>query len=368
MAQSKPRYPSLDVWLKYGGRRYHDNVTTLTVAKTFVKDKPLLEMFVKGLTERHKMTVDDLVKDGWHYSGGLMSPNNNSYAISHNQSHYRYLQSMMMSGGRDFMFWFNVMSVRDEEDNYCVCGHKIKNLCLIANRDETKVLIVGICCIHQLDDYFGTDMFKAKCTVCGVRKLKVCSKHGMCVQCRAKKCLHCGVKRSLNAITLTCYKCVVDKGAHQRVFASVMNELSLLHTFDEASQSRTKFEQVQTSLMNYEAVLVELKAHVRKIRPTIKSVVGHTCKGCHATISSLVTYCAWCTTSSNTVRGVYIRNPRAPTYNVNRCDCCGVGIPSNHVYCSMCYITPSKVNRCIRCRKMIRHKYEVCYMCYSSVR
>lgn len=186
--EHKTPYPVVLWDRKYGetGQKYHDDKTILTENHIFKPDQELLKLFMVRLKKTYGLTLNDLVKDGWHYSGGLqtLEPTIGKY---HNKTHYKYFKN---SKYRHTMLEYNILNNDTAPEHCkCVCGHKIKNVCLISNKKNTKVIYVGICCIHQLDEYFKLYVpvkknrcFSLKCLDCH-DPIAVSNRTGRCKGC-----------------------------------------------------------------------------------------------------------------------------------------------------------------------------------------
>ena len=46
--------------------------------------------------------------------------------------------------------WFLYTLYVSPEDEYCICGKEIKNVCLITNRINQRVLKIGSCCLQKV--------------------------------------------------------------------------------------------------------------------------------------------------------------------------------------------------------------------------
>ena len=124
----------------------------------------LSKKFWKGLEEKHGLTYEDIIKEGWSYAGG------------DSNSHYNYFLLITR--------WINLMQPPHLER--CVCNQKIRYNCYIVNRVKTKIIVIGSCCINS----FMPDGKKGRtCDICEKphrnRKVNKCNdcKH-KCSRCK----------------------------------------------------------------------------------------------------------------------------------------------------------------------------------------
>ena len=142
--------------------KYEDKLITELDEGIVCKDS-LSKKFWKGLEEKHGLTYEDIIKEGWAYAGG------------DSNSHYNYFLLITR--------WINLMQPPHLER--CVCNQKIHYNCYIVNRVKTKIIVIGSCCINS----FMPDGKKGRtCDIC--EKPHRNRKVNKCNNCR-DKCSRC---------------------------------------------------------------------------------------------------------------------------------------------------------------------------------
>lgn len=141
-------------------------------------DEPMTRLtkrFINGLA-KYNLTLDDMIKNNWHYCGG------------NSGRHFHY-----------FGIVFKHNRGLPEEATSCVCGNHIIQNCYITDGSRTDILILGNCCIKRF-----IPMASRTCEVCFAkhknRKVNRCNncKSGVCIICtnehdnkRVNMCDHC---------------------------------------------------------------------------------------------------------------------------------------------------------------------------------
>ena len=135
----------------------------------------LSKKFWKGLEEKHQLTYEDIIKEGWSYAGGTIFGR-----------HLNYLNTILKE---------NINLQQPPHLEECVCDHDICYNCYIADKAKTKMIVVGSCCINS----FMPEGKKGRtCGICETPHRN--RKDNMCKECRDKIvpkkkvniCLICG--------------------------------------------------------------------------------------------------------------------------------------------------------------------------------
>jgi hypothetical protein len=324
--KSRPSRPMNELYPDWiYGCNYHDKKTELNTTHKFRKGQKMLQRFLIGLYKKHHMTKDDLVNDGWHYAGGLPSRVPHTPAgRRHNATHYAFFLKTRSLCHPDILGWnpdewgWNVANIHGDTKYYCVCDHLIHNICLITNRDNTKYLYVGFCCVHQLDVYFGeidssNTNFRPTCLHCGVKPVKLTSSKFICNDCKRKKCLQCGaINVKLHATTLTCARCCRNFKKHQYQYHPVL--CGILN------------RPLEIAKRQFSTVMNQLITKVRRIDP---EYFPTRCKTCAYPISSQYTHCFRCFKKTRTT-----------------CHSCGRSIDRKYKFCYACNVGKSRTSTC----------------------
>jgi hypothetical protein len=140
----------------------------------------LTERFINGLKD-YNLSYEEIIKQNWKYCGG-------NYG-----SHFNYFK----------LFWGDDDLPRNEE--FCVCGHAIKNNCYITNGEE--ILVLGNCCIKKF-----IPNSSRTCEICGEpHKNRVVNR---CYTCRIGRCDNCG--ENCNTSYKKCYNCAFNKNYNEK--------------------------------------------------------------------------------------------------------------------------------------------------------
>ena len=134
-----------------------------------------LSQFQSGLMANYGMTLQDL--NSWSYCGGDRG------------AHLKYF--MLCNTG--------AMLQTPPHMDSCVCGHDIVHNCFIKNEDNTRMLVLGNCCIKKFMRQSGRT-----CEVCGMSHRN--SSVNRCNGCRLRpQCNSCGCSIARN--NRRCYPC-----------------------------------------------------------------------------------------------------------------------------------------------------------------
>jgi hypothetical protein len=135
--------------------------------------KKLSNQFIKGLMEKHKMTLTDL--DDWSYCGG------------DSKQHWNYFKLC------------NTGSMKQPPHiSQCVCYHEIVQNCYIVNKEKNKILVIGNCCIKRFMKNSGRT-----CEQCGNPHRN--RKQNRCNDCKTNQCALCPTQISTRFYF--CYTC-----------------------------------------------------------------------------------------------------------------------------------------------------------------
>ena len=144
----------------------------------------LTDRFIEGL-KNYSLTYEDLIKYGWMYAGGDYD------------EHLRY-------------FWLiteKTNLTQPEHECFCICGVSIKRNAYIMNRDKTRMLVIGSCCIKR----FMPEGKKGRtCEIC--EKPHKNRKVNRCNDCKdIVECSRCKTQFKSNYGYEKCYGCMYIK-------------------------------------------------------------------------------------------------------------------------------------------------------------
>ena len=105
---------------------FNDNFTE---CEGIVCKGSLSKKFWKGLEEKHGLTYEDIIEQGWTNAGGVSN---------RNDRHMRYF--LMITQGTNLQ--------PPPHLDYCVCDHDIVYNYYIIDRARTKLIVIGSCCIN----------------------------------------------------------------------------------------------------------------------------------------------------------------------------------------------------------------------------
>ena len=163
--------------------KYEDKLIT---DEDIVAEDTLSKKFWEGLEEKHGLTYEDIINEGWSYAGGTIFGR-----------HLNYLKTILKE---------NINLQQPPHLEKCVCDHDICYNCYIVDKAKTKMIVIGSCCINS----FMPEGKKGRtCGVCG--KSHKNRKDNMCNDCKnvpkiVKTCLICG-KTHRNRIINKCNNC-----------------------------------------------------------------------------------------------------------------------------------------------------------------
>ena len=131
-----------------------------------------MQQFEHGLMAEYGMTMSDL--DNWSYCGG--------------------------DSGRHWNYFLmcNTKPRQPAHVDQCICGHAIRENCFIQNREKTRILVLGNCCIKRFVKNAGRT-----CEVCGASHRS--RQANRCSRCQTSKCLEC--RREVGRNVARCYPC-----------------------------------------------------------------------------------------------------------------------------------------------------------------
>ncbi len=133
------------------------------MATCLVATPELTERFIRGLAN-HRLTYEDIIKSGWRYCGGDTGHHANYWDLT------------------------NVSAEQPYHHDNCVCSHHIYENCYICNREGTRILVLGNCCIKK---FMPKDKSGRTCSECGKpHRNRVVDR---CNECRRNRCDECGV-------------------------------------------------------------------------------------------------------------------------------------------------------------------------------
>jgi hypothetical protein len=132
----------------------------------------LTEKFIKGLQD-YNLSLNDI--KGWKYVGGNKGRHLNYFKL---------------------IFGENSIDEMPIVEEYCVCGHKIKENCYISKGDQ--LLVLGNCCIKKF-----IPKSSRTCELCEHPHKN--RKVNRCNDCRRGVCDECGTRCNENY--KTCYNC-----------------------------------------------------------------------------------------------------------------------------------------------------------------
>lgn len=122
-------------------------------------DRSLSDRFIEGL-KKYNITYNEILNSEWKYVGG------------DSKEHLRY-----------FKLCCKGCKIPEHED-YCICGHAIKNNCYIKKGEQ--ILILGNCCIKKF-----VPKSSRTCETCNnTHKNRTINK---CNDCRKGVCEICGI-------------------------------------------------------------------------------------------------------------------------------------------------------------------------------
>jgi len=123
--------------------------------------KSLSKKFWEGLEEKHNLTYEDIIEQGWAYAGGTIFGR-----------HLNYLKTILKE---------NINLQQPPHLEKCVCDHDICYNCYIVDKAKTRMIVIGSCCINS----FMPEGKKGRtCGVCGESHRN--RKDNMCKECRNK--------------------------------------------------------------------------------------------------------------------------------------------------------------------------------------
>ena len=146
---------------------------------TFLKsskksDQSLSDRFIEGL-KKYNITYDEIINSGWKYIGG--------------------------DSGADLRYFKLCCKGREmpKHEDYCVCGHAIKNNCYINHGEQ--ILILGNCCVKKF-----IPQSSRTCESCNkTHKNRIINKFN---DCRKGFCDICGIR--VNEKYKKCFTCTFN--------------------------------------------------------------------------------------------------------------------------------------------------------------
>lgn len=146
------------------------------------KDTKKFSRLILGF-KKHGDTIQTLKEKKYHYTGGNERGVNYGFHglfINPKTKNTGNIKWNIRNAGGD------IMKMRPEECDHCICGHWIKTLCYVSNGDLTHTYILGNCCIHLLDGLLP--LFKClKCNEMNRPTNKKSLNVDICNKCRTIK-------------------------------------------------------------------------------------------------------------------------------------------------------------------------------------